>query len=161
MARHEHDREDLLRDAVAMVERIAWRDLAGRERFVGFRSTGAVSVYLDQDPAYHFNSADQLRRGYVDGQLLKAERGQLRAMRRERPGGEVQLVSRLLSASEAEALVARMRDDLTQLADQLAGDQLTLVGQVPADQPVAKRVADWLEQLLLKPLSIARSPHAK
>ena len=161
MARHEHDREDLLGEAVAMVERIAWHTPEGVEWFVGFRQTGAASVYFDQDPAYHFNSADQLRRAYVDGQLLKAERGQLRTMHRQRPGGEVQLVSRLLTASEAETLLARLRNDLTQLADQLAGGAFTLVGQVPDDQPVARRVAEWLEQLLADPLSIARTPHAR
>ena len=84
MAREEADREDLLGDATAFVERIEWRlpsgdptaqsDPPGQIVFAGFRADDAVSFYFDADPVYHFNAAGQLRRAFCQGLLLKAER---------------------------------------------------------------------------------------
>ena len=70
MARDESDREDLLREATALVERIelAPADAADDEHIVaGFRRDGALSIYFGADPVYHFNSAGELRRAYCDG----------------------------------------------------------------------------------------------
>src|SRR5262245_37512289 len=85
MARHEQDREDLIREATALIDRCELVDLSGGDPWVvGVRAGGAVSIYLGSDPVYHFNSAGQLRRAFVDGELWTAERGRLVRLARRR-----------------------------------------------------------------------------
>ncbi len=76
MAHEEQDREDLLAEAVALVERVEIElPDGGGHVIAGFRRNSCGSVYFDADPAYHFNSRHALRRAFVGGRLLKAERG--------------------------------------------------------------------------------------
>lgn len=161
MTRHEADREDLLRDATALKKRIAFRTPDGGEVFVGFRASCAASIYLDQDPAYHFNSAGQLRRAYVDGYLLKAVRGQLVRMHRQRPGGEVQLVSRPLNKTETGRLLEKVLRELQTVRDALRDQKYLIVGEVPKDSDVQNLALDWLEQQCEQAVEVAPSPHAR
>lgn len=160
MARQEEAREDLLRDAVAFVERIVFTSPECAEVFVGFRASGAASVYLDQDPVYHFNSSGQLRRGFVAGELLKADKGKLIAMHRERPGGEVQLVSRVLDPSAAAVLLEQARQQLQALLTSIEHNA-QVIGQVPAERDVRARAIEWLHEIAAAPLEVANSPHAR
>lgn len=161
MTRQEHDRENLLEDATAYARRIEFRTPTGGELFVGFRTGGAASVYLDQDPVYHFTSSGELRRAYVAGQLIKANRGQLVSMRRERTGGEVQLVSHVMSDERAQQLLDQICHALAEAAKQLERQELVVVGQVPDDADVQGELRQWLAERLASPLAIARSPRAK
>jgi len=73
MAREEEPREDLLREATALVERVELQIEGFAETIVaGFRRDGAASFYFGQDFVFQFNTANQLRRGYVEGRLFKA-----------------------------------------------------------------------------------------
>ena len=73
MSRLERDREDLLREATALVERAEIRLGDFDEAvIVGFRSGGAASFYFGADPVFQFNADNQLRRGFVGGRLVKA-----------------------------------------------------------------------------------------
>ncbi len=84
MARDEQDREDLLREATALVERVELAPTdneAGEHIVIGFRAGGAASVYFGGDTAYHFNSDGELRRAYADGLLYKADIGRLTSTR--------------------------------------------------------------------------------
>src|SRR6186713_1143176 len=111
MAREEHDREDLLREATAMVERASLRvGFFAEPVFVGFRRDGSVSFYFGGDPVYQFNAAGELRRAFCDGALYKAVRGELVEMHRERTDAETRLVSRSLSQAESIALRSRMTE---------------------------------------------------
>jgi hypothetical protein len=155
MARNESDREDLLREATALVERIelianaigSANDPIGRmgEPVVaGFRANGAMSVFFGADPVYQFNAAGELRRAYCRGLLFKASRGRLISLSRERRANEVQLVSRELTDVEQGDLLRNMEDRLHGLRDRLNSSQYTVVGQVPADAAVLGRVRTWL-----------------
>ena len=92
MARDESSREDLLREATALVERIELRITApisaAHDRddhvVVGFRANGAASFFFGDDPVYQFNSAGQLRRAYCGGLLFKATHGRLVSLQRVR-----------------------------------------------------------------------------
>ncbi len=120
MARQESDREDLLREATALVERIELAPAAGdgKDVVIGFRRDGAASIYFGTDPAYHFNSSGELRRAYCDGLMYKAEHGQLVSLERIRRENEMQLVRRTLTdAKEAEFLATLLRR-LRELAEQ-------------------------------------------
>src|SRR5512134_1308657 len=107
MARQESEREDLLREATALVERAELQLPSFAEPIVvGFRSGGAASFFFGSDPVYQFNSTGQLRRAFVAGKLLKAERGRLVALARERTAEEVALVRTGLDPAEQAELLS-------------------------------------------------------
>lgn len=162
MARRESDRENLLREATALVERAELR-LAGFDEpvVIGFRRDGCASVYLGADPAWHFNARNELRRAFVDGRLLKAQRRRLVALDRRRAAGEVQLLRRELNDAQTAALLARLRQSLDAAAASLAESETHhLVGQVPDEVDVVKRIRRWLTALPAV-VPIAASAHAR
>ncbi|MBX3432776.1 MAG: hypothetical protein KF847_05615 [Pirellulales bacterium] len=159
MARQEHTREDLLRDAKALVPRIqiTLSDEPTADPIVcGFRGD-AASVYFGEDPAYHFNPAGRLRRAFVGGELLKADEGALVAMRRERSATEVALASRRLAPAETEALLADATERLGRVAAALAAGRFTIEGQEPPQGDALARFASLAPSLL--PLRIANVPN--
>src|SRR6476469_7343231 len=98
MSRQESDREDLLREATALVERIELRLPDQPESVVaGFRRDGSASFFFGQSPVYQFNSGRELRRAYRDGLLYKTDNGRLVEMRRERTDTAIELRSRMLT----------------------------------------------------------------
>jgi hypothetical protein len=162
MAREESDREDLLREATALVERIELAPAGaedGEHIVLGFHDAGAMSIYFGGDTAYHFTSRGQLRRAYGEGLLYKAERGNLVALERIRREQEVQLVRRPLPRTEQVKFLATMHERLRKLADQCHQHALVTVGQVPAEADVLRRARDWLEQA--QDVTIANSPHVR
>ena len=113
MAREEHPREDLLRDARNISPRVQVRlalPVDAEPVFCGFRGD-AISFYFGEDPVYQFNPRGELRRAFVNGQLIKAEGGELIAMQRERTATSSTLASRHLSPQERVQLL----DDMTKL----------------------------------------------
>ena len=158
MARDEQHREDLLAEATALVERaeLRVRDLV-EPVVVGFRRDGSASFFFGADLVYQFNTAGQLRRAFADQLLIKAERGRLASLRRERSPGQMNLVRRDLSASETEGFLRAARERLTALASELRAGQFTIERQVPEDADVVARIIAWLEALP-NPIAPAASP---
>src|SRR5688500_8421146 len=101
MAQRESNREDLMREATALIER-AELVLPGAAEpvVVGFRRDGSASFFFGADPVYQFNAAGELRRAYVGGLLYKAVSRHLVALRRERTETETILLSCELSGEE-------------------------------------------------------------
>ncbi|HEY5311123.1 MAG TPA: hypothetical protein VIK18_01345 [Pirellulales bacterium] len=157
MAREEHEREDLLREAVALVERFEIELGGGRRVVVGFRADGCGSVYLDGDPAWHFNTRCELRRAFIDGFLYKAEGGRLVRLERRRTADAVELVRHACTADETAALLARLAGELAALGRVLAAGEYRLIGQAPADAPVVQRACDWMAELPT-PILVAAAP---
>src|SRR4051812_13576909 len=117
MAREESSREDLLREATALVERIelipdSSGELTGTRIVAGFRRDGALSIFFGDDTVYQFNAASELRRAYCDGKLFKAARGRLAALKRVRTEHELQLVRHDLSETEQATFLAEMANRL-------------------------------------------------
>ena len=161
MASRESDREDLLREATALVERVELTiEGEGEPLVVGFRRDGSASFFFGADPVYQFNTAGELRRAFLDGLLYKAERGRLVALRRERSAMEVALVRTELSDEDSAAIVSAMRDRLTLLQSTLAAGIYSVVGLVPADADVPKRICRWLNELPTN-VPIASAPHVR
>ena len=161
MAREEQDREDLLTEATALVERaeLSIHQL-DEPVVVGFRDGGCASVYFGQDPAYHFDSHNALRRAYVAGLLYKSDAHRLASLDRQRPGGEVQLVRRDLDRTTTDEFLAAMTERLSILGEQLTAGEYRIVGQVPADCDVVARIIDWLAKLP-EVIGIAASPRVQ
>jgi hypothetical protein len=160
MARDESDREDLLREATALVERVELEVGEGSGRIVaGFRSTGAFSIFFDADPVYQFNTAGELRRAYRDGLLYKADRGWLASLRRTRQASEVVLVRYDLSEAEQAEFISRMAREMIGFAARLKSQDYRIVGSIPPEYDVTGRIERWLDARANWP--IANSPRAQ
>ena len=161
MARNESDREDLLREATALVERAEFLLPDELEPIVaGFRRDGSCSLFFGSDRVVQFNSAGQLRRGYFDGRLLKSDQGRLVWLTRERTPTETILHSRVLSAEEVAATLLRASELIEGLSSHLQAGTFTLVGEVPPDGKIVQRIITWRDALPL-PLQIASAPNAR
>jgi hypothetical protein len=158
VARQESDREDLIREATALVERI---EIKFGDVIVtaGFRANGALSLFFAADPAIQFNSLCQLRRAYSAGKMYKANRGKLISMRKERSGGETALLSQEVPAEDLSLLMADLYERMRALRDALAESRFAIRSQIPEDSPVLERLVQSLAKLE-GPLHIADRPHA-
>lgn len=162
MAREEADREDLLAEATALVERAELAiDGAPHLIVIGFRTEGAVSIY-DGDSAYHFNSDGELRRMYLEGRLYKAERRRLVALRRHRTDKAVELLREELDHRQTYSLLCDVYCLIMLLEVHLKMGGLKIVRQVPADdRKLYHRIWDWVMWMYrFGDVRIAASPHA-
>jgi hypothetical protein len=147
MAREIHEREDLLRDAVALVPRVLIQvALNGRrcEVFAGFRGD-SLSLYFGGDPVYHFNADGELRRAYLADQLVKAEQGQLVTLNRQRAVKEVLLERQTADPAAAQAIVDQMHCRLAELRSAMAAQQFECVGEAPTKGEALPRLVAWLD----------------
>jgi hypothetical protein len=164
MAREEQDKEDLLREATALIERVelatTTHDGVRHTVVVGYRRDGAPSYFFGADPVYQFNAAGELRRGFHGGKLLKAEQGRLVELTRKRTDTETILERRELAEPETTAILVDARLRLSALVANWLRGGYTVVGQVPADGNVMKRVIADTEVLIAEELKIAAKPNA-
>ena len=148
MTEHEGQREDLIGTATALVQRVelaidGFPDLL----VVGFRSDGAASLFVGEDPVYQFNAKGELRRAFRAGKLVKAELGRLVELTRQRADNRVDMVSQELTDQQHQQLLSQLRQTLDRLQGALQQKQYRVTGQVPADQDVVQQAAQWIEQL--------------
>ena len=158
MAREIHEREDLLRDAKALVPRIQLRlthEGSSLEVFAGFRGV-AFSLYIGDDPVYHFNGAHELRRAFVDDRLIKAEKGKLVAWSPDRNEERTDMLRHDLSAAEQQQFCVTMLERLAWLAAELHAQHYEFVGQVPDDGDGFSRLQEWLTRC--EEIRIAKTP---
>lgn len=163
MAREESEREDILREATALVERAELLLEGAAEPLVfGFRANGALSVFVTQDEVYHFDAEGSWRRGYWSGRLLKAEGGRIVEMIRERTSDQTVLRSRPWSPSEQAEYAAQWIQRREWLRESLDASRYQPIGAVSASgtDPV-RRLSDWLEQKKAGPLFVADRPHVR
>jgi len=158
MSRTELDREDLLGEATALVERVEVVVADWPRVVVGFRRDGAASVFFGADPVYQFNADGALRRGYCDGRLIKADGGRLVSLERRRQANVVELVREEWSEERAAAWLDDASQRLTSLYKRLLEGGFQTTGQVPADADVLGRVLRWLPSLP-QPLRVAQRPN--
>ena len=150
VAREAHDREDLLRDARALTPRVMLsvplRD-ATVQVFAGFRGD-ALSLYFGGDPVFHFNAEGELRRAFVADRLVRAERGRLVRLERQRGDLEVALVRHTFDELEQADFLQDMLAWIGELRVALAADRCSVVGQVPVDGTAVERLRTWLDEHL-------------
>ena len=148
MAQLESDREDLLREATALVERGEFSIPGFDESVViGFRRDGSGSIFCGADPVYQFNTSGELRRAYRSGLLLKAEQGRLIELTRQRTDQQVLLVRRQLSELEHADFLTKMSVHLQTLLLSFQQFTFTLIGQVPSEKNLPTRILAWLATL--------------
>ena len=146
MARQEHDREDILREATGLIGRIELKcDGSADSLVAGFRRDGACSLFFGQDEVYQFDREGAWRRGYWQGRLLKSESGRLIELVRERTPARTWLVRRELDATQSQQHRERLQRRLAQLVKTLSAGQSRCLGEVRAgDLAVSDRLQNWL-----------------
>lgn len=132
MARDEQDREDLMREAVALRERIELR-IFGFDPLVtiGFRDNTAMSLFIGQDPVYQFDSLGRLRRAFVGGLLYRSQHTTLAMLRRVRTETQTILERTDLDADRLALFRASMMQDLRQLELALQNADYEVIRSVP------------------------------
>ena len=156
MASEEFDREDLMREATGLIDRVEYRvDFIDDPIVFGFRRDGSVSIFFGQARVYQFNNQNELRRGYLDNQLYKAERGGLVRLTRNRSDNQVQLIRHELSASEQDSFVASAVEFISNFKREILLGT-AVVSQSVSAQPheehgnktdtAVKRITNWLTE---------------
>lgn len=157
MAREEEDREDLLSEATALTTRAEFQIPGYAEPIVmGFRSNRAASLFVGPKWVWHFDPAGQVRRGYDDGKLIKADRHQLVAMRRMRYADRVELVHTSEHPEQQDRWLTRLAADLANIRQAWQTGDVHCTGAVPNAISFQQELIQWLDQLPL-PLRIAPS----
>ncbi len=164
MARHETDREDLMREATALVNRVALRrEGTSEETVIGFRTEGTLSIYFGTELVYQFNTDHELRRGYYKGCLLKANQRLLVSMRRNRESGSLQLLSTTWDSQQTQRFLEQVQLDLRQLAEEIRTQRSAVIDFVAFQQEVQadsllSDFCHWCDQHLTG-VRVALSPH--
>lgn len=131
MKRDEHGREDVMREAVSLNERIEFRLPSTSEPIVlGLNQFGWLFVYIGSDPMYRFDHLGRLRRAFVDGFLFRTSGKSLaRLDRRGVVDGpqstESVLLRQDLSAQELDEFRLRMRFQIEELLKHLNPEAVT------------------------------------
>ena len=147
MSEREPAREDLIRTATALTERVELQVEGLAQLLVmGFRRSSG-SIYVGEDPVYHFNETGELRRAYWQGKLVKAEAGKLVVLRRQRGPGHANLLRHEWKAAEMTSFLEQLRQCLDRLRSALEQQQYRVNRQVPEDQDVVAQCRQWLRDL--------------
>ena len=154
------DREDLLREATALVQRVELHtELAsGASIVAGFRRNGAASFFFGAEPVYQFNTQRELRRGYHGGRLLVADKRSLFSLQRRPAPDAVHLVRQQLSEDETREFLTDAANLLLALRSMLEQREYQVIGQVPAEVDLPPRMLEWLHELPT-PIQIAGRPN--
>ena len=158
MARVPEEREELLREARALVMRAEMEvDGFAEPVVVGFRRGGAASFYFGQDVVYQFNTASELRRAYLDGEMYKTEQRRLVRLNPRRTDESLELVSHELTPAETTEFLSAAAARIRALQSALCENRFRLIGQVPNDQDVPNQIRQRLAKLPAK-IALAETP---
>lgn len=160
MARNEEDREDLIAEATALVDRIEFHvpneaDNALGIVFAGFRSNGFLSIYFGQNLHYQFDLDGCLRRAYIDPYLYRATYGNLSRLERRRSGDQTILERTDPDANQTREFVDGYQRRLKNLQSQLNPNDMNVLRFVLADKDATAetfrdRLAGSLQAILNK-----------
>ena len=152
--RTETDREDIMREATALHRRASFRMEGFADPvIVGFKRTGAMSIYFDQDPVYQFDTEGRLRRAYRAGLLYRTQGTTLAELGRERSADQTTLLRHDLTGSEVAEFLTEMDQHLTKLASVAAlPNQLEVV---PAEADLTPEIRASLLQIQKQPTRLA------
>ncbi len=132
MAQHEDDREDLMREAVALPHRVEL-SVNGFESLItiGFRSNSAMSIFIGQDPVYQFDPEGRLRRAFVDGLLYRSQHTTLAMLKRERTDTQTLLLRTDIADDALQSFRGTMLFSLQILEQKLNSADFTIRRSVP------------------------------
>ena len=151
------DREDLLTEAVALIRRVEFLSPTFKAVSVaGFRENGSFSLYIGAGTVYQFNDQAEFRRGFLNGEILKAEDGKIIALKKLTNGPGFQSI--IWPDYTMAAFLQQVRTHLFSLKADWSVGNLDVLRQVPSDQGVMEEVVEWVTRLPLT-LMIAQQPN--
>jgi hypothetical protein len=149
MARHEADREDLMREATALVRRCELQVPGLRENVIaGLRAGGGLSIYFGPDPVYHLDEASRLRRAYAGGSLYRRQGTTLARLERNRTAAATELIRHDLDGAELAEFRAELCRRLELLADSLRAGNVVLLNSVPQGDDLRPELLERIERFL-------------
>src|SRR5580700_4404003 len=129
--------EDLMRELVALIERVDLRGPAITDRIIaGFHRDDRLSLYFAEGPYYQFDPEGRLRRALIDGRLFRTQGNGLAALTRVRNADETVLIRQDLDSAELEQFVGQMVERLRALHDAVSSRSVQVTRQVPTDASV-------------------------
>ncbi len=150
MARHEEDREDLIREAVALLDRAELFVVGFEEPLtIGFRQNSAMSVFVGQDPVYQFDPDGRLRRAFVGGLLYRSQHATLAMLRRERTETQTLLLRTDLGDAELTMFRETMHGLLNLLHQRLTALEYETLRCVPESADHISRILTALDAVRL------------
>jgi len=150
------DREDLLREGVNL--RVRGRvcrrrpESTDHEWVVGWRDSGAGSLFVDADPVFQFNQLGEFRRLYLSGQKWSVQNRRWgRLLRTARQDDKVQLQF-VPAEQDVAAMIghcwSEARRELLELLSLVDGKDAVVVESVGMEPgPFCSRLATWLDQI--------------
>ncbi len=149
MARNESDREDLMREATALSRRIELTVADEPQNVIaGFRAGDAFSIYFGPDPVFHFDAGGRLRRGFVDGFLIRTQGTTIARLERVRTPEVVELRRHDLSDIELSDFLQQMKQRLAHFCAAVVDDEFSVVKQVPSGESIVPDIVTHLERVL-------------
>ncbi len=156
MARREADREDIMREALALRRRVSLSVPGSDESVVcGVRANGCWSFYLDPDQVYQVDDELRLRRAYVEGFLYRTQGTTLARLHRDRSDVETTLVRTDLTPVELAQFLAQTASELQQLLNLLQTGEAQVIETIPSDADVRGELQATLSRLLSAPIVLA------
>jgi len=149
MAKNEADREDLIREATALVNRVELT-CAGTDEPItaGFRRQNGLSLFFGQDPVYQFDPEGRLRRAFVDGKVYRSQHMTLAEMTRVRTETQTILSRTDLQPDDLAAFRAKMNDRLSDLRNRIQDEQIRVSRVVDSRGDILARIAESLDEIL-------------
>ncbi|MEJ7592668.1 MAG: hypothetical protein WKF77_14050 [Planctomycetaceae bacterium] len=148
MAQHEEDREDLMREAVALPHRVELSVVGFNSLItIGFRSNSAMSIFIGQDPVYQFDSESRLRRAYVDGLLYRSQHTTLAMLKRERTNTQTLLLRTDLDHHALQKFRETMLHSLHRLEQKLNSADFRILRSVPESVSHIARIQSTLASI--------------
>ena len=158
MARQESDREDLMREATALVRRaeLTYPGRAeGEPVTAGFRRDGRLSVYFGADPVYQFDDQHRLRRAYVAGFLYRTQGETLARLHRQRTAEETVLLRHDLDSRELADFRQSAMQALMELQNALDSDEVKIIAQIPQGAELLSDLKSALAAILEQQIPLA------
>jgi hypothetical protein len=158
VARNEVDREDLMREAVALTRRVELC-VSGETApiVVGIRDNGCWSVYFGGDPVFHFDAEGRLRRAFVDGHLFRSQGTGLSRLTRLRTDRESNLLRYDLPPQELADFWCAAGPRLCRLADSVRDGTARVLAQIPCDWKFTADILAVLTVISDRSLRLSRS----
>ena len=155
MARQESDKEDLIRDATALVERAeifceGWSTIIT----IGFFRDSRCSIYFDQDPFYQYDANGLLRRAFENGFLYRSLGSRLAQIDRRRSTSEDSETSSVvlhrtdLTVAELQRFRERMTIHVARLRTAINRAEYSVRRAVTPDGEIPARTLPLLNAVL-------------
>lgn len=156
MARQESDREDLMKEAIALVRRAEFRIAGIADTCVaGFRSNNAFSIYFGPDPTFHFDQTGRLRRAFVEDRIYRTQGNTLARLIRVHTSQQTELQRFDLPAGELADFLDQTQRRLQTLHAALLRRDVTIIAQIPSENDFLPQLAATLQTILAGPLELA------